>query len=91
MAESNDNWEYIGKVNLFESNKRLESWSKLYVKHVEGRPFYCLKESRLCFDVYCWTVFKYVDNNRYNAFVEFEGCDEVFYRCYLNVPTWDKL
>ncbi len=91
MAETNDNWECLGVVNLFlEDNKRLQSSSKLYVKLVEGRPFYSLKESWLSSNYRRWTVFKCVDNSCYNAYVEFNGCDEVFYRCYLNVPTWDK-
>ncbi len=38
MAESNDNWECIGKVDLI--NKEYPRTVDLYVKYVNGIPFY---------------------------------------------------
>ena len=45
------------------------------------------------------TVSKCMDNSRYNAFVDINlerfgwnvSYSEKCYRCYLNVPTWDRM
>lgn len=102
MAESNDNWECLGTVNLvLEDDKQFNYTFFLYMKIIGGRPFYHIKkkeEPRPHWHCRETTVSKYTDNNSYNAFVDIKlsvwnGTWEPdrCYRCYLNVPTWDKL
>lgn len=70
------------------------------MKVIGSRPFYRIKkqEEKSC---YCLetTVSKCMDNSRYNAFVDINlerfgwnvSYSEKCYRCYLNVPTWDRM
>lgn len=101
MAETNDNWEYLGSVNLFlEDDKQFKYKFFLYMKVIGSRPFYRIKkqEEKSC---YCLetTVSKCMDNSRYNAFADINlerfgwnvSYSEKCYRCYLNVPTWDRM
>lgn len=94
MAETNDNWECLGVVNLFSSNNNWIGYTFfLYVKVVDNRPFYHIKiKEGGCVSCQETAVSKCIDNSKFNAFVDVHivfSSSSIDYRCYLNVPTWD--
>ena len=99
MAETNDNWECLGEVILFRPNNDRYEHSRFFlnVKIIYDRQFYHAKtiEGEF-FSSGETSVSKCIDNSRYNAFVDVRvvgknGLALGPTRCYLNVPTWDKL
>lgn len=74
MAESNDNWECIGKVDFFWYGYQSVD---LYVKYVNGVPFYKVWES---------VVYKSI--GEHNAYVKAEKNRGNI--CF-DVPTWDRM
>ncbi|GEM_PF-3322043 len=74
MAESNDNWECIGKVDFFWYGYQSED---LYVKYVNGIPFYKVRESVV-----------YKSSGKHNAYIK-AGKDQC--KIEFDVPTWDRM
>lgn len=73
MAESNDNWECIGKVDLI--NKEYPRTVDLYVKYVNGIPFY---------KIFGKVVYK--SNGKHNAYIDLFSD-----KYELVVPSWDRI
>lgn len=74
MAESNDNWECIGKVDFFWYGYQSVD---LYVKYVNGVPFYKV-----------WESVVYKSTGEHNAYIKAEKKRGNI--CF-DVPTWDRM
>lgn len=74
MAETNDNWECIGKVNFFWYGYRTED---LYVKYVNGIPFYKV-----------WESVVYKSSGKHNAYIKAEKDRG---KIEFDVPSWDSI
>lgn len=78
MAETNDNWECIGKVNFFLCGHRKED---LYVKYVNGIPFYKVLETVVC-----------KSSGKHNAYIIIDDDKKIGYdKIEIDVPSWDRV
>lgn len=78
MAESNDNWECIGKVNFFWYGYQTED---LYVKYVNGIPFYKVRESVV-----------YKSSGKHNAYIIIDDDKKIGYdKIEIDVPSGDRV
>lgn len=76
MAESNDNWECIGKVDFFWYGYQSVD---LYVKSVNGVPFYKV-----------WESVVYKSTGEHNAYIKAEKIAAIFVLMSRHGTGWNK-